>query len=129
MNSRCVVEQAVPDECKRMAASRPNGWQNYVYTPHADDLAMYNPDRKAQVRCASATWSSISRSLCCPVVLPNFCWPKHLLAAAAHPLSPKRVCWRLLRPAGRHCGGWRMRSNCATVFVIPAAAISCIYVH
>ncbi len=45
-------EQKVPDECKRLAANRPGGWQNYVFTPHADDLAMSNPDRTAQVRCA-----------------------------------------------------------------------------
>ena len=43
----------MPDESKRLAASRPNRWQNYIYTPHADDLAMHNPDRKAQVRYAA----------------------------------------------------------------------------
>ncbi len=48
------LEQAVPDESKRLAASRPDGQQNYVYTPTADDLAMWNPNRPAQVRCAAA---------------------------------------------------------------------------
>ncbi|CAL8466277.1 g5813 [Coccomyxa elongata] len=48
--------QEVADECKRVAASRPGGWQNYVFTPHADDLAMFNADRPAQVRLFQEVW-------------------------------------------------------------------------
>ncbi|BDA43691.1 probable lysine-specific demethylase 3B at C-terminar half [Coccomyxa sp. Obi] len=48
--------QRVPDECKRLAAKRLGAWQNYVFTPHADDLAMFNPDRAAQVRLFQEVW-------------------------------------------------------------------------
>ncbi|CAL8468356.1 g7896 [Coccomyxa elongata] len=48
--------QKVPDECKRLAAKRPGGWQNYVFTPHADNLAIFNPDRTAQVRLFQEVW-------------------------------------------------------------------------
>ncbi|BDA51374.1 probable lysine-specific demethylase 3A at C-terminar half [Coccomyxa sp. Obi] len=48
--------QDVADDCKRVAASRPGGWQNYVFTPHADHLAMFNADRPAQVRLFQEVW-------------------------------------------------------------------------
>lgn len=67
--------QKVPDECKRRAAERPGAWQNYVFTPHADDLAMFNPDRAAQVRCAPP---HTMYSQTCPLLL--------------HTLLPSEVC-------------------------------------
>lgn len=45
-----TISQEVPAESKRLAADRPDRWQNYVYTPNADDLAMTNPERAQHVR-------------------------------------------------------------------------------
>lgn len=46
--------QKVPDTHKRLAAARLTQIQNFIYTPHASELALDNPTRSRHCGCAAS---------------------------------------------------------------------------